>query len=177
VAGLLLLDPAHEDFDANLSPEARAFQAQFASQPRFEITPEVVDAYRPIMAAMYADWPVEIRDPLIARHLAPSRVSAGLDEGSNVERLYQEIRQGPPIGAVPLIVYSAMAVDASQRMFAPEAIISAQNAARHATAEALARSVPGAEHRVLGDASHAMLHGQRPDAVVQGVRDLLDRIR
>lgn len=177
VAGLLLLDPAHEDFDANLSPEARAFQEGFKNQPRFEITPEVVEAYRPIMAAMYATWPAEIRDPLIARHLSPARLSVGLDEGANVDRFYQEIRQGPPLAGVPLIVLTAMGIDASQRMFSPEPIIVAQNAAKLATAEALVRSVPGAENRVLDDASHAMMHGQRPDAVDQALGDLLARIR
>ena len=62
-------------------------------------------------------------------------------------------------------------------MFSPEPIIVAQNAAKLATAEALVRSVPGAENRVLDDASHAMLHGQRPDAVDQALGDLLARIR
>lgn len=177
VAGLLLLDPAHEDFEAHLSEQARRFQDQFKDRPPMEITPEIVEAYRPIMAAMYADWPAEIREPLIARHLDPSRISAGLDEAKNIPEISDEIRQGPPLPAVPLIVYTAMAIDATQRMFSPEEIIRDQNAAKLATAELLVRSVPGAENRILDDASHAMLHAQRPDAVIQGIEDLLARTR
>ena len=87
-----------------------------------------------------------------------------------------EMRRGGPIPAVPVIVYTAMGIDASQLVFATEEVVRAQNVAKLATNSAFARSVPGAESRVLEDASHVMLHTRRPDAVIQGVRDLLVRI-
>jgi pimeloyl-ACP methyl ester carboxylesterase len=177
VAGMLLLDPAHEDFSAHLSEEARRFQDEWKTRPPMEFTPEVIEAFRPILAAMYADWPAEIREPLIERHLEPTRIPAGMDEGKNIEQLYDEIRQGPSISAIPLIVCTAMWIDASQRVFSPDEIIRAQNAAKLATNESLARSVPGAENRQLDAASHGMLHAQRPDSVIQGIQDLLVRIR
>jgi hypothetical protein len=59
----------------------------------------------------------------------------------------------------------------------PEEVIQAQNQAKLATNTALARSVPGAVHRVLEDASHLMIHTRRPDAVIEGIRELLERIR
>jgi len=96
---------------------------------------------------------------------------------SNVDQLYEEMRHGGPMPAVPMIVYTAMGIDASQTIFSTEEVVRAQNAAKLATNSAFVESLSGVEHRVLEDASHAMIHAQRPDAVLQGVRDLLDRTR
>jgi hypothetical protein len=41
---------------------------------------------------------------------------------------------------------------------------------------AIANSVPHGEHRALEDAAHATFHVDRPDAVVQAIRDVLDRV-
>jgi hypothetical protein len=40
----------------------------------------------------------------------------------------------------------------------------------------VAESVPRSEHRVLEDAAHITIHIHRPDAVLQAIRDLLDRV-
>jgi len=42
---------------------------------------------------------------------------------------------------------------------------------------ALAESAPRGENRVLESAGHVTIHTDRPDAVVQAIRDLLERIR
>ena len=177
VAGLLLLDPAHEDYSANEPEVARRAAEEWKKKPMPELTPEQIEGYRPILKEMYADWPPEIRERLIERHLDPVRVKTGLVETSNADQLYDELRRGGPIPAVPVIVYTAMGIDASQLVFATEEVVRAQNVAKLATNSAFARSVPGAESRVLEDASHVMLHTRRPDAVIQGVQDLLGRIR
>jgi pimeloyl-ACP methyl ester carboxylesterase len=176
VAGLLLLDPAHEDYPANEPEVARRAAEEWKGKPMPELGPEQIEGYRPILAEMYRDWPPEIRAPLIERHLDPARVRTGLLEASNVDDLYAELRGGGPIPAVPVIVYTAMGIDATQRVFSTDEVIRAQNEAKLATNLALARSVPGAESRVLEDASHLMLHIQQEEAVVQGLRDLLGRI-
>ena len=90
--------------------------------------------------------------------------------------LSDEMRQRSAVPSVPVIVYTAMGMDATQLVFSTEDVVRAQNQAKLTTNEAYARSVPGAESRVLEDASHLMLHTMRPDAVLQGVRDLLGRI-
>jgi hypothetical protein len=69
-----------------------------------------------------------------------------------------------------------MGIDATQLAFSTEDVVRAQNTAKLVTNTAFARSVPGAEHRVLDDASHVMLHVQCTDAVLHGVRDLLGRV-
>jgi hypothetical protein len=38
----------------------------------------------------------------------------------------------------------------------------------------VAESVPRGEHRVLKGAAHSSIHIDRPDAVVEAIRDLLD---
>ncbi len=176
VAALLLLDPAHEDYPAHEPEIARKAAEEWKSKPMPELGPEQVQGFRPIFEGMYKEWPPETREPLIERHLDPAQVRAGMLEASNVDQLYEEMRHGGPMPAVPMIVYTAMGIDASQTIFSTEEVVRAQNAAKLATHSAFVESVSGAEHRVLDDASHAMIHAQRPDAVLQGVRDLLDRM-
>ncbi|MGI9068449.1 MAG: alpha/beta fold hydrolase [Pyrinomonadaceae bacterium] len=176
VAGLLLLDPAHEDYPANEPEVARRAAEEWKKQPMPELGPEQIEGYRPILKEMYAEWPPEVREPLIERHLKPTQVRTGLLETSNVDELYNETRRGGPIPAVPVIVYTAMGIDASQTVFSTEEVVRGQNAAKLATNTAFARSVPGGENRVLEDASHLTIHTRRPDAVIEGVRDLLGRI-
>jgi len=126
---------------------------------------------------MYGSWPENLRNALIERHLDPARVKVGLLEASNIDDLSAEMRRAGPTPAVPLIVYTATGLDATQTVFQPEAVARAQNEAKLVTNAAFVKTVPGAEHRVLEDASHLMIHTRRPDAVVAGVRDLLQRIR
>ena len=40
---------------------------------------------------------------------------------------------------------------------------------------ALAASVPRGENRLVDGAGHVTIHWRRPDAVLQAIRDLLDR--
>lgn len=175
VAGLLLLDPAHEDYSANEPEVARRAAEEWKKQPMPEFGPDQIAGFRPILEGMYAEWPPEIREPLIERHLDLTQFSTGMLEASNADDLYDEIRRGGPIPTMPVIVYTAMGIDVTQTLFASEEVVRAQNAAKLATNLAYARSVPGAESRVLEDASHLMIHTRRPDAVIQGVRDLLAR--
>jgi pimeloyl-ACP methyl ester carboxylesterase len=113
VAGLLLLDPAHEDYSANEPEIARRYAEEWKEKPMPDLSPEQIQGYRPILEEMYAEWPPEIREPPINCQLDPIRARTGLVEASNVDALYQETRRGGPIPAVPLIVYTAMGVDAA----------------------------------------------------------------
>jgi hypothetical protein len=61
-------------------------------------------------------------------------------------------------------------------MFATEASQRQLNDIKLAINRAIANSVPHGEHRVLENAAHATFHVARPDAVVQAIRDLLDRV-
>ncbi len=176
VSGLLLLDPAHEDYSANTPESVRQMEKEWAAKPMPEFTPEQIQGFRPLFAEMLADWPAEIREALIDRHVDPAFFPIGMLEGRNADELYDEIRKGGPTPSIPLIVLTAMGIDASQTLFSSEDIVRAQNQAKLASHVVLVRSVPGAQHRVFEDASHAMFHTRRPDAVLEGIRDLLETI-
>jgi hypothetical protein len=61
-------------------------------------------------------------------------------------------------------------------MFATEASQRQLNDIKLAINRAIANSVPHGENRVLENAAHATFHVDHPDAVVQAIRDLLDRV-
>jgi pimeloyl-ACP methyl ester carboxylesterase len=173
VAGFLLLDPAHEDYAANEPEAARKAAEAWKDKPMPEFTPEMLEGYRPILGAMYAEWPAEVREPLIDRHIA--RFKAGLQESGNADAIYEEVRAGGPVPVVPTIVYTALGIDATQLAFNTEEVVRAQNQAKLITNMAYVKSVPGAENRVLEDASHVMIHTQCTDEVMRGLRDVLAR--
>ena len=173
VAGLLLLDPAHEDYPANEPEVARRAAEAWKDKPMPEFTPEMLEGYRPILNAMYAGWPVEVREPVVDRHI--TRFKAGLLESSNVDAIYDEVRGGGPVPVVPTIVYTALGIDAMQLAFSSEEVVRAQNQAKLATNTAYVTSVPGAESRVLEDASHVMIHTQYADELIGALRDVIAR--
>jgi hypothetical protein len=124
---------------------------------------------------MFADWPTAIRDLLVEYHLKSWRV--GLKEARNFEAICDEIRRGGDMPDVPSIVLTGMAIDPFRAMFATEASQRQLNDIKLAINRALANSVPHGEHRILEDAAHATFHVDRPDAVVQAIHDVLDRVQ
>ena len=48
-----------------------------------------------------------VRGPLIERHVSPAWLRVGLKEASNIDEIYDEMRQAGPIPDVPLIVLTA----------------------------------------------------------------------
>ena len=78
---------------------------------------------------------------------------------------------------VPLIVLTAMGLDPFRAVFASDASQRKLNEVKWAINQAIAKSIPRGEHRVLEDAAHATFHFDRPDAVVQAIHDLMDRCK
>jgi pimeloyl-ACP methyl ester carboxylesterase len=174
VAGLLFLDPAHEDFPAHtpkltLLGKLRMGFALVSVMPRFR------RFYRGMFGRMFAEWPDSMREVVIEYHLKAWRKT--LLEGKNLEsELLDEIRRGGPMPDVPLIVLSATGIDPFMAAFAPESYLRGLNPGKHVMYTALAASVPRGEHRALENAGHSTIHTDRPDAVVQAIRDLFDRV-
>ena len=123
---------------------------------------------------MFADWPEPVRDLLFEYHRKSWRI--GLKEAKNFESICEEVRRGGDMPDVPLIVLTGMAIDPFRAMFATEASQRQLNDIKSAINRAIADSVPRGEHRVLEDAAHATFHVDRPDAVVQAIRELLDSV-
>jgi pimeloyl-ACP methyl ester carboxylesterase len=174
VAGLLFLDPGHEDYTTKL-PTPSLRERLHTSLALFRVSLQIKRRYRDFFERMLTNWPTPVRDLLFEYHLASWRV--GLKEAKNFESLCDEIRRGGDMPDVPLIVLTAMGIDPFRALFATEASQRKLNDVKLAINRAIASSVPHGEHRALEDAAHATFHVDRPDAVVQAIRDLLERVR
>src|SRR5436190_103770 len=116
VAALLLLDPAHEDYDAYMPQELTKMREGW-SKKQLGLLMNVVLAgafrsalgrslllrvpaikfyrklYRTLFAKEMADWPDGIREVLIERHVSLEWLFTGMQESRNVDEIYDEIRR------------------------------------------------------------------------------------
>ena len=175
VAGLLLLDPAHEELDAHYPQEVRELFAQFVDAPIPDFPPEMLELWRGVFADKLQRWPEGVRGPLIVRHV--ERWRAGFLEGQKTEALvYEPLRRAGGLPDVPLIVLSAMGIDASPTASLPEGMQRGVNGAKQAVNRLLAGSVPRGEERELDGATHVWMHIEQEDSVVAALVDLIGRI-
>ncbi|MFF7638316.1 alpha/beta fold hydrolase [Kitasatospora sp. NPDC008050] len=175
VAGLLLLDPFHESMLSLASEQIRAKLTELHDSQPPEPTDDQLHRAREALGPTFANWPQEVREPLIERHLATWR--SGLAEGRNLYvEVAEELRQAPPLPDIPLIVLTAMGVDPVQVQLWSEETAREMNEGKHRLHAQLAAEVPRGEQRVLLDAGHAWLHEERQDAVLQAVGDLLGMV-
>jgi len=177
VAALLLLDPAHEDYNAYM-PQQLVDQWQAWDPDQAlpdELPDELVLFYRGLFAQEMADWPEEIRDLLIDRHVSVEWLRAGLQETKNIQRLYDEVRHAGPMPDVPLIILSSIGIDAFKRAVSQgisDALLHEEIEGKRRLYTALAESVPRGEIRLIEHAGHVTIHFRRPDAVIQAIQDL-----
>ncbi|MEO6083790.1 MAG: alpha/beta hydrolase [Umezawaea sp.] len=176
VAGLVLLDPGHEDILEYLPAQATEMAEQMKIDPEEmpDLTAEQVEASRNALRRLYATWPDAVLEPLVEHHLAEWRT--GLREAADLEtEVYGELRGGGGLPDVPLVVLSAGGQNPYWAKFAsPEFLAEARTGlfAMHAT-----MAGPRGEHRVAEDASHQYLTVEQPDAVVRAVRDVVEAAR
>jgi pimeloyl-ACP methyl ester carboxylesterase len=176
VAGLLLLEPAHEDWDLYM-PE----HLKMANQPTSADMPELPDTflvqYRSAFASLFGAFPQPVRDLVIDRHFSPERLRIGFREGANVLALFDQLRAGGPRPDVPLIILSSTGFDATQTMLTTEDQLRQRAEGSRQLYDAITATAPQGEHRILDDASHLTIPLARPDAVAQAVHDLIERIQ
>jgi pimeloyl-ACP methyl ester carboxylesterase len=177
VTGLVLLDPAHEDYDAYMPEELTQMRKAFDPEQFFpdELPDELVQFYRGLFAQEMADWPEQVRTPLVERHVSIEWVRVGLGEARNVDQLYEEVRGAGPLPDVPLIVLCSMGTDAFKQavsMGESESLLSEELEGKRRLYTDMASSVPRGEVRLV-DAGHVTMHFRRPDAVLQAIQDLL----
>lgn len=173
VAAILMLDSAHEDLDAQM-PKATLGEKLRMTVGGIRVLLQFERSYRGLFERMYAQWPEAVRLPLVEYHLHSWRT--GMHETKNVSELYDEVHRGPAIPDVPLIALCTMGNDRFRAVFTPESYIRRVNQCVCEINRTIAASVPQGEHRVLADAGHATIHVDRPDAVVQAVRELVDKV-
>jgi pimeloyl-ACP methyl ester carboxylesterase len=180
VSGLLLLDPAHEDYNAYMPQQlVEIYQAWDPDQALpDELPEELIQFYRGLFAQEMTGWPEETREVLIERHVSLEWLQVGFQEAKNVDQLYDEIRHAGPLPDVPLIVLSSMDIDSFKRAVSqgtPESLLREEIEGKRRLYTALAGSVPRGEIRLIGGAGHVTMHLRRPDAVVQAIQDLLGK--
>jgi pimeloyl-ACP methyl ester carboxylesterase len=178
VAGLLLVEPAHPDWDSYMPEHLKLAANQTADMAIPDFSEELVALARgQFEGGMFDAFPAQIRELLIARHLSPDRLLVGIKEGLNVLSVMEELRTGGPLPDVPLIVLSGTAIGPEQTVFQTEDNLREQIAGSQRLFDDIAASVSDGQHRSLPDASHVSLPMTRPDAIADAVKDLLHVVR
>ncbi len=175
VAALLLMDPAHEDLNAHMPRQVQEAAEQMKGQQWDEPPAAMLDLFRDLLPRKFAQWPDAIREVLVTYHLEQWRT--GIFEASNADDVvYPELRGGGATPDLPMVVLGAMGIDPSMSLFTPEDIQREVNDGKRTVNMRLAASVPRGEYRELPEATHAWMHIERPDAVLRGITDLLERV-
>ena len=173
VAGLLFMDPAHEDYE--IDPPRMSLADQMLQTVRLAgAFLRFKAVYRPMFARMFAAWPAPLRGTLVDYHLKGWRKT--LQETRNLQsEVMGEVRDGGALPDRPMIVLTAMGLDPFMARFAPEPYLRALNDHKRRFYADFAATVPRGENRLIEDAGHSTLHTDRPDAVIQAIRDLIAR--
>src|SRR5262249_21727936 len=108
VAGLVFLDPGHEDYTTKL-PTPPLLERLRTNLALFRALLQLKRLYRAYFERMFAGWPAPVRDLLFEYHLKSWRV--GMKEAKNFESICDEIRRGGDMPDVPLIVLTGMGID------------------------------------------------------------------
>ena len=194
VAGLVLLDPAHEDYNAAMPAELRQSRAATAV---LDVLTSVVDValmtapttallkalppirryrslYRDLFTQELAEWPADVRASLVERHTCLDWLATGLRESRKVERLYAEVRRAGPMPDVPLIILSSTSSDAFRDAVAGSAsatLLNAEVEAKGGLYATVAAAAPRGEVRSV-KSGHVTLPFRGSDAVVEAVADI-----
>jgi pimeloyl-ACP methyl ester carboxylesterase len=179
VAGLLLLEPTHEDFDTHL-PRQTLLEQLRGLLATLRLLLHYKQFYHDTFSQMFASWPQEVREPLIDWHLR--NLTKTLQEWPAADRtskgkLSTELRNGGSMPDVPMIVMAGMGIDPFYAATMPESYLYKLNDGKQTLYRALASSVPRGEYREIENAGHDTIHTDRPDVVMQAIRDLVESIR
>jgi pimeloyl-ACP methyl ester carboxylesterase len=176
VAGLLLMETEHEDYDASMPEQLQEIRS--AWDPNQALPDELIQLNRDLLTQEMADWPEQIREPLIEAHLSQEWFQDGIKQTKNRDQIHDEIRHARPLPHVPLIALTATDIDDFTKAVSigeSESLLREEIQAKTRLYTALAESVPRGENRLIDRAGHVNIHWCRPDAVLQAIRDLLGR--
>ncbi|MFI5776363.1 alpha/beta fold hydrolase [Nocardia sp. NPDC051570] len=170
VSGLVWLDALHRDWDAFMPPAA-SLAATERMSPGPEQIAHIRSALREMSAELLADYPEHVRQPLIEAKVSDEWLRIGIAECAGLAELATELRAGPDIPDVPVVALTVLGIDPTQR--APT--MHEMHDGRTRMDATLVNAVSHGEQRILSDTFHHRLCFDRPDAVVQAVRDVVDR--
>jgi pimeloyl-ACP methyl ester carboxylesterase len=181
VSGLVLLDPAHEDYNAYMPKD---LVDQWSSWGADEVLPddlpeELIQFYRARFEQEMTDWPPDIRDVLVERHVSADWLRAGLQEAKNIDQLYDEVRHAGQMPDLPLIILTSTGIDSFKAAVSqgiPESLLREEIEGKNRLYTTWAESFRNGENRLVEDVGHVTLHFRRPDAVLQAIQDILHRL-
>ncbi|MEU0298633.1 alpha/beta hydrolase [Streptomyces sp. NPDC006175] len=174
VAGLVWLDAFHRDWDDFMPPAARLAAVERMAPGREQLEqmrPEV----RGMTAELLADYPQDVRQALVEAKVSDTWTDVGIAERTGLAALATELRAGPGLPDVPVVALTVVGTEPAQQVLASEQELRAMHDGHTRMDAALVRTVSHGEQRVLSDTVHHRLCFDRPDAVVQAVRDVIGR--
>jgi pimeloyl-ACP methyl ester carboxylesterase len=174
VAGLVWLDAFHRDWD-DFMPPAAGLAAIEQMAPDLEQLEQMRPALREMSAELLADYPEHVRQPLIDAHVSDEWIHVGIAERGTLAELATELRAGPSIPDVPVVALTVLGIDPAQQALTSERTLQEMHDGKTRMDAALVSAVSHGEQRILSDTSHHRLCFDRPDAVVQAIRDAVDR--
>jgi len=174
VAGLVLLDPAHEDWNLYMPEELRIREGDMED---LELPPEYVAMVREQFTSLFASFPETIRGEIIERHLGQDRLMTGVREGLNFLEVLDDLRAGGGRPDVPFILLNGTAIDPSQVQFSTKELLQSQIDASRRLYEAVVAAASDGEYRAIPEASHSSIPMISPEAVSDAVADVLERSR
>ncbi|MET9515740.1 alpha/beta hydrolase [Streptomyces sp. NPDC002994] len=176
VAGLVWLDAFHRDWD-DFMPPAAGLAAIEQMAPDREQLEQMRPALREMRAELLADYPEHMRQALIDAKASDEWTRSGIAERTKLAEVATELRSGPSIPDVPVVALSVVGTDPAVQALTSERTLREMNDGKRRMDAALVSAVSHGEQRVISDTSHHRLCFDRPDAVVQAIRDVVDRAR
>jgi pimeloyl-ACP methyl ester carboxylesterase len=170
VAGMVWLDALHRDWD-DFMPPAAALAAIERMAPDLEQLEQMRPALREMGGELFADYPEHVREPLIDARVSDEWLHAGIAERGTLTELATELRAGPNVPDVPVVALTVMGTDPAQQA----GTLQEMHDGKRNMDAALVNVVSHGEQRILSDTLHHRLCFDRPDAVVQAIRDVVDR--
>ncbi|MFD7325518.1 alpha/beta fold hydrolase [Streptomyces sp. NPDC059875] len=174
VAGLVWLDAFHRDWD-DFMPPAASLAAVERMAPDRERLEQMRPALREMFAELLAEYPEHLRQALADAKVSDAWTRVGIAERSMLADLATELRAGPDLPDVPVVALTVVGTDPGQKALTSERTLQEMHDGRTRLDAALVSAVSRGEQRILSDTAHHRLCFDRPDAVVQAVRDVIDR--
>lgn len=176
VAGLVWLDALHRDWD-DFMPPAAGLAAIERMAPDREQLEQMRPALREMRAELLADYPEHMREALIDAKASDEWTRSGIAERTDLAELATELRAGPNLPDVPVVALTVLGADPGQQALTSERTLREMHEGRTRLDAALVSAVSYGQQRILSDTAHHRLCFDRPDAVVQAIRDVVDRAR
>lgn len=174
VAGLVWLDAFHRDWDDFMPPGAGLAAVEQMAPDREQLE-RMRPALREMSAELLAGYPEHVRQALTEAKVSDAWTDAGIAERTELAALATELRAGPGIPDVPVVALSVVGTDPAQQALTSERTLREMNDGRTRLDAALVSAVSHGEQRILSDTAHHRLCFDRPDAVIQAIRDVLGR--